>query len=100
VSFAADRRSVAVGAGAAPPGATVLLARYALSRTTQVSGGENASRTANDSNGVEALATLGAWDGKAMSFPIAPPHDGEGIAVLVQAPDGTMLGAAAISRPS
>jgi len=94
VAFAADRRSVAIGAGAAPAGAQVLLARYALSRTTAVTGGENAAHTASDSDGVETLATLGAWDGAPRSFPIEPPAVGEGLAVLVQAPDGTILGAA------
>jgi len=74
----------------------VILARYALSRTTSIAGGENANRTAIDSNGVEALFTLGDWDGRAVSFPIDPPGAGEGVAVLVQAPDGTMLGAAAL----
>jgi hypothetical protein len=100
VTFAADRRSVAVGMGAAPGGANILLARYALSRTTHVGGGENANRMAADVNGVEQFETLGAWDGKAVSFPIKPPGEGEGIAVLVQAPDGTILGAASVSSAS
>ena len=65
-------------------------------RTTPVAGGENAARTAVDTNAVEALTTLGSWDGKPASFPIEPPADGEGLAVLVQAPDGRMLGAAAL----
>ena len=98
VIFAADRRSVAIGAGMAPGGASVLLARYTESRATRVDGGENASRTLPDTNGVVALATLGAWDGRAVSFPIDPPGDGEGLAVLIQAPDGTIFGAAQL-RP-
>jgi hypothetical protein len=98
VAFAADRKSITVGAGTAPAGASVLLARYALTHTTRVAGGENASRTLVDTNGVEALATLGAWDGKPVSFPIDPPGDGEGLAVLVQAPDGRIFGAAALPR--
>ena len=96
VTFAADRKSVAIGASTAAVGGQVLLARYALKRTTPVAGGENASRTAVDTNAVEALTTLGSWDGKPTSFPIEPPADGEGLAVLVQAPDGRMLGAAAL----
>jgi len=99
VMFAGDHRSVVIGTGSAPAAASVTLARYALSRTTHVGGGENANRTAIDSNGVEALMTLGAWDGKPVSFPIDPPGAGEGIAVLVQAADGTMLGAAALRQP-
>jgi hypothetical protein len=104
VVFAADRHSVAIGsggmAGAVPVGANVLLARYALTRTTQVKGGENASRTLTDTHGVEALMTLGAWDGKAISFLIEPPNDGEGLAVMVQAPDGRIFGAAAVPPAS
>ncbi|HEV2187816.1 MAG TPA: DUF1223 domain-containing protein [Stellaceae bacterium] len=97
VRFAADRRSVAIGAGAAPAGASIVLARYALARTTHIGGGENADRTATDFNGVEQLRTLGTWDGKPVNLAIEPPGEGEGIVVLVQAPDGTILGAAALS---
>jgi hypothetical protein len=100
VTFSADRRSVTLGVGKVPASATVLLARYVLSRTTHVGGGENANRTATDFNGVEHLETLGAWDGTAVRFAIDPPGDNEGIAVLVQAPDGTMLGAAKLSPQS
>jgi len=117
VAFAADRRSVTIApgtaaatapgtaaatapgttAGTTPGGASVLLARYDLARATQVKGGENAGRSATDFNGVTALTTLGAWEGKTVSFPIAPPAQGEGLAVLVQAPDGRFYGAAALS---
>ena len=96
VRFAADRRSVAIGAGNAASGASVLLLRYVRSRVTQIGAGENAARTLRDTNGVSGVAVLGNWNGAAASFPIDPPADGEGVAVLVQAPDGKMLGAAAI----
>ncbi len=97
VSFAPDRRSVAIGAGTAASGGTVLLVRYAVSRTTHVGGGENTGRTATDFNGVEQLQTLGAWDGKTVNYQIDPPGEGEGIAVLVQAPDKRLLGAAKLA---
>lgn len=97
VQFAADRRSVTIGSGSSPASGTVILARYVLSRTTHVGGGENANRTATDFNGVEEIETLGTWDGKALSLAVEPPGEGEGIAVVVQAPDGTILGAAALS---
>ncbi len=94
VSFAADRRSVAIGSGIGK--GAVVLVRFARHRTTQVGAGENTGRRADDFNGVETLATLGAWDGKTLRFPIEPPGSGEGLAVLVQAPDGHMLGAAMV----
>src|SRR5271169_1744465 len=65
-------------------------------RTTAVVGGENAGRTLRDANAVRQLTTLGAWEGAAHRFAIEPPAAGEGVAVLVQAADGRMLGAAAV----
>jgi hypothetical protein len=94
VTFAADRRSVAIGVGDGR--GSVLLVLFAQKRTTRVAGGENARRTLEDANGVEMLASLGSWNGAALSFAIEPPAAGEGVAVLVQAPDGRMLGAAVL----
>jgi hypothetical protein len=98
VSFAADRRSVAIGAltgGGAGTGEIVLV-RFLQRRTTNVGAGENTGRIANDFNGVRTLTTLGAWDGSEQRFPVEPPAAGEGLAVIVQAPDGHMLGAALV----
>ena len=92
VTFAADRRSVTIGAGDAR--GSVLLVRFALERTTHVARGENARRTWQDANAVESLSSLGSWEGSPLRFAIEPPAAGEGIAVLVQAADGRMLGAA------
>jgi hypothetical protein len=92
VTFAADRRSVTIGAG--DTRGTVLLVRFAQERTTRVARGENARRTLQDANAVESLSSLGSWEGSPLRFAIEPPAAGEGIAVLVQAADGRMLGAA------
>ncbi|HXC27804.1 MAG TPA: DUF1223 domain-containing protein [Stellaceae bacterium] len=100
VTFAPDRRSVTIGAGAAPAGAGVLLARYVLRRATEVKGGENAGHAAVDVNAVTSLKMIGEWAGKAESLPIEPPRDGEGLALLVQSPDGRFLGAASIEGPA
>jgi hypothetical protein len=94
VSFAADQRSVAIGSGTG--NGEVLLVRFVQHRTTDVGAGENSGRRADDFNGVKTLATLGAWDGSRLEFPVEPPVAGEGLAVLVQAPDGHMLGAAMV----
>jgi hypothetical protein len=94
VTFAPDRRSVTIGAGDGR--GSVLLVRFAKERTTRVIGGENARRTLQDANAVESLTSLGTWDGSLLRFAIEPPAAGEDIAVLVQAADGRMLGAAAL----
>jgi hypothetical protein len=95
-----DVASVAFGAngvtiGAGKGNGKVLLLRFAQKRTTSVTAGENARRTLDDVNGVETLTPLGAWNGAAVTFSVEPPGPGQGIAVLVQAPDGRILGAAA-----
>jgi hypothetical protein len=94
ISFAADRRAVLIGQGSGA--GEVLLARFVQRRATQVGAGENAGRTLEDANGVETLTSLGAWNGTPATFPIEPPAPGKGVAVLVQAPDGKILGAASI----
>jgi hypothetical protein len=94
VSFADDRRSVAIGGGAGK--GEIVLVRFLQRRTTDVGAGENSGRIARDFNGVQSLTTLGAWDGSRLSVAIEPPAAGEGLAVLVQAPDGHMLGAAMV----
>jgi hypothetical protein len=97
VAFAANRHSVTIGP-AATAGSTgqIVLVRFAQKRTTHVGAGENASRTLDDTNGVDALAMLGDWLGVEIGFPLEPPAAGEGIAVLVQATDGHILGAAVL----
>ena len=94
VAFAPDRRSVTIGAGEG--GGEVLLVRFLQHRMTDVAAGENAGRTLRDANGVKSSETLGAWDGSRREFAVEPPGAGEGLAVLVQAPDGHMLGAAMV----
>jgi hypothetical protein len=94
VHFAADPREATIGPGRGR--GTVLIVRFLRHRTTPVGAGENARRTAEDTNGVETIATAGEWDGTPRRVPIAPPAADEGVAVLVQAPDGTILGAGAI----
>ena len=97
VSFAADRRSVAIGEGSGT--GEVTLVRFVRHRTTEIAAGENGGRTAEDVNGVETLASLGTWDGTRQNFAIEPAAPGDGLAVLLQAPDGRMLGAAMALGP-
>ena len=94
VSFAADQRSVAIGTGIG--NGEIVLVRFVRHRATEVDAGENAGRALTDTNGVTTLVSLGVWDGSKLAFPIEPPAPGEGLAVLVQASDGHMLGAAAL----
>jgi len=95
VTLAPDGRSVSVDVGAGR--GKVLVIRYLLKRTTTVERGENAGRTAVDANGVESIQDAGEWTGQRLELPIAPVDAGHGLAILVQADDGRILGAAALS---
>jgi hypothetical protein len=94
IAFAADGRSVAIGAGSGQ--GKVLVIRYVRSRTTQVQRGENAGRTAIDVNGVESFRTAGEWMGQRLELPIDPVDADHGLAVVIQGDNGRILGAAAL----
>jgi hypothetical protein len=85
--------SVAVGTGAGQ-GALLLLG-YDSARSTAVARGENGGRTLIEANVVRAMLPLGAWRGQPL-VRAAPRPAGEHVAVLLQAPDGRILGAAAL----
>jgi hypothetical protein len=96
VTFAPSQGDVEIGPGAGT--GKVLLVRFQHHRDTAVENGENAGLHARDANGVTALTELGDWHGEALHFAIDPPLADEGIAVLVQAETGQMLGAGVIAR--
>src|SRR6185437_12400214 len=91
---ASDRSEVRVGSGTGE--GMVLLLRFVEHRTTKIGAGENAHRTAEDTNAVLSIETRGEWTGAARSFPLSVLPTGDGYAVLVQAPDGTIIGAGSI----
>ena len=86
---------VQVGAGADPGrgGATLLLVGYDAQHTTSVRGGENSGRTLTEVNVVRSMSNVGKWRGQAVSLGVPVPA-GERAAVLLQAADGRILGAA------
>jgi hypothetical protein len=94
VVFAADGRSVTIGTGAGE--GTVTLVRFVRSRATAIRAGENAGRSIVDANGVIAFSRLGTWNGSSTTFSVDPPDANQGIAVLVQATSGKILGAAMV----
>lgn len=94
VHFAADSSAVTIGAGSG--NAMVLLIRFARHRTTKIGAGENAHRTAEDSNAVLSIETRGEWTGAPRSFQLPALGADEGYAVLVQAADGTIIGAGSV----
>jgi len=87
--------SISVGAGAGE--ASVLLVGYDPAHRTAVPRGENAGRQLSESNIVRSLKRLAHWQGQSLSLS-SPQPLGERAAVLLQARDGRILGAAVLSK--
>jgi hypothetical protein len=83
--------TVAVGAGAGV--ASVILVGYDTRHVSSIGGGENGGRTLVDSNAVRSIKPVAPWSGTAIQR-TTPLPAGEHLAVLLQAPDGTILGVA------
>ncbi|WP_457106173.1 DUF1223 domain-containing protein [Methylobacterium sp. P5_C11] len=87
---------VGPGRGTATATARVLLVGFDPSHTTRVLRGENAGRTIDQANVVRSVQDLGRWSGGAAAFASGRP-DGATAALLVQAEDGRILGAARLA---
>ncbi|TPI75358.1 DUF1223 domain-containing protein [Mesorhizobium sp. B2-8-9] len=88
---------VSIGAGKAPGGgADIWLVRYTRGVVeVPVARGENTGRTLPHANVVHALTKLGSWNGTATTLPLPAAAGGLSTAVLVQAPRGGPILAAA-----
>jgi hypothetical protein len=85
---------IMVGAGVGK--AQVLLVGFDPTHETPIGRGENRGHTLLESNVVRSLTPIGAWSGSAVTLRQTPPA-GDGFAVLLQAEDGHILGAARLA---
>ena len=93
VSVARDGQTLLIKVGAGAGQAHVLLVGFDPRHETRVGRGENRGQTLVETNIVRSLTPIGAWSGSAVELrPSTPP--GEGFAVLLQAEDGRIIGAA------
>ena len=88
-----DELAVSVGSGTRAAPARILLVGFDRERVTPVRRGENGGRTLTESNIVRAVRTIGEWRGEAVTTRTSPPA-GQDAAVILQAVDGHILGAA------
>ena len=73
----------------------MLLVGYDGEHQTAVGRGENEGETLIESNVVRSIADIGIWQGKVLILSHAAPA-GERAALLLQAEDGRILGAARV----
>lgn len=93
-----DAAGLVLDAGAGQGKGMLLLVGFDPTHTTRVAGGENGGRTLTEVNVVRSIASIGTWRGEAVSLHANLPV-GERVAVLLQADDGRVLGAAVLPSP-
>ncbi len=87
--------TIEIGAGAGE--AAVMLVGYDGTRRTSVQRGENAGRLLSESNIVRSFTMLATWQGKPLNLASVAPM-AEHAAVILQARDGRILGAAILPK--
>lgn len=99
VTLAREGGSLVVRLGAGRGAGTVTLVGFDPSHVTPVARGENAGRTITQANVVRSVRDIGRWTGAAQTLTAALP-EGAAAAVIVQAPDGRILGAGRLAAGS
>jgi hypothetical protein len=92
-----DRVSIQVGPGAGA--AKVLLIGFDHDHTTAIGRGENSGRTLQEANIVRSIRSVGQWSGTPLQINERFP-EGQDVAVVLEAPDGQIIGASRLSDGS
>jgi len=87
--------SVTVGPGTGR--GQVLVVGYDTGHVTRVGRGENAGHALTESNIVRSIRSVGEWTGAPLKLEPASPA-GEQAAILIQSPDGAIIGAARVAN--
>lgn len=89
--------SIRVGGGRGT--AKIVLVGFDPQHRTAVGRGENSGRSLVESNIVRSIRTVGQWTGAPVSLAVEAPA-GQRAAVLLEAPDGTIIDASRAGAPS
>lgn len=85
--------SVSITVSRGSGNANVLLIGFDPEHRTAIGRGENSGRTLTELNIVRSIRSLGSWNGAPITFHV-PLLQGQRAAVLLEAPDGSIVGAA------
>ena len=91
VSKSGEQVSIQVGAGNGS--GKILLIGFHREHTTAVGRGENSGRTLTEANVVRSIRSVGQWSGAALRVN-EPFPEGQDVAVVLEGPDGQIIGAA------
>lgn len=96
ISVTRDGQALLINVGAGAGRARVLLVGFDPAHETPIGRGENGGRTLRETNIVRSLTPVGTWTGSSVQLRQTPPA-GEAFAVLLQAEDGHIIGAARLA---
>jgi len=91
--------NVAIRVGSGVGRGRVLLIGFDHEHTTKIGRGENGGRTLAESNVVRSIRPVGEWSGKPLEISERFP-EGQDVAVVIESPDGGIVGAARLSGRS
>jgi hypothetical protein len=89
--------SIQVGSGSGT--GKILLIGFDHDHTTAIGRGENSGRTLEEANIVRSIRSVGQWSGAPLQINERFP-EGQDIAVVLEAPDGQIIGASRLSDGS
>ena len=92
ISVAKDGGGLVIEVGAGKGRGRVLLIGFDHDHQTAIRRGENNGRTLQESNVVHSIRPIGDWQGAALHLNEKLP-EGEDVAVILEAPDGRIVGA-------
>jgi hypothetical protein len=93
VSVTRDGSQLLIEVGAGKGNGRVLLIGFDHDHQTPVRRGENSGRTLEEANVVRSIRAIGDWQGAALRLSEAFP-EGQDVAVMLEGPDGRIVGAA------
>jgi hypothetical protein len=93
VSITQDGSQLLIEVGAGKGNARLLLIGFDHEHQTAIRRGENSGRTLEEANVVRSIRKIGDWQGAALRVNETFP-EGQEVAVVLEAPDGRIVGAA------
>jgi hypothetical protein len=99
MAVARSGQGLQITVGAGKGDASVFVVGYDSVRRTSVQRGENAGRQLSESNIVRNFQKVARWNGEPLSLATPLPL-AERVAIILQASDGRILGAASLAKPN